>query len=141
MFDTDTPHYSDQYLNLSPLVQGDGLLRVNGDIGSAPTSPESQGRESPPQFQASPSVTVNSSVDAPSSAAVTTHSPPASTAGENLVSTTTTTTAVGKEAPHVPETVAKEAREEKVVEHSSPSRPTSLPSVRVAVFVDISVCY
>ncbi|XP_034545928.1 LIM and calponin homology domains-containing protein 1-like isoform X3 [Notolabrus celidotus] len=102
--------------------KGDGLLRVNGDIGSAPTSPESQGRESPPQFQASPSQTTNSTVDAPSSAAVTTHSPPASTVGESSVSTKT------KEAPRGTETVSKDNREEKVIEHSSPSRPTSLPS-------------
>ncbi|XP_074529523.1 LIM and calponin homology domains-containing protein 1-like isoform X3 [Halichoeres trimaculatus] len=101
---------------------GDGLLRVNGDVGSAPTSPESQGRESPPHFEASPPTTVNSSVDAPSSAAVTTHAPPASTAGESLVST------AAKGAASGAETASKDVVEEKAVEHSSPSRPTSLPS-------------
>uniref|UniRef100_A0A4W6FZU1 LIM and calponin homology domains 1 n=1 Tax=Lates calcarifer TaxID=8187 RepID=A0A4W6FZU1_LATCA len=45
-------------------------LPINGNIGSdnVPTTPESQGRESPPQFQASPSKTSNSTVDAASSA-------------------------------------------------------------------------
>ncbi|CAJ1059120.1 LIM and calponin homology domains-containing protein 1-like isoform X3 [Xyrichtys novacula] len=101
--------------------KGDGLLRVNGDLGSAPTSPESQGRESPPQFQASTSETVDSSVDAPSSA-LTKHSPPASTVGETKGSTK------AQEVPSETETASKDVREEKVTEHSSPSRPTSLPS-------------
>uniref|UniRef100_UPI0037E828B4 LIM and calponin homology domains-containing protein 1-like isoform X2 n=1 Tax=Semicossyphus pulcher TaxID=241346 RepID=UPI0037E828B4 len=103
--------------------KADGLLRVNGDIGSVPTSPESQGRESPPQFQASPSNTSNSTVDAPSSAASPTHSPPASTGAPSTPMSTEAT-----EAPGCKEPVSKEIQEEKPVKHSSPSRPTSLPS-------------
>ncbi|KAM6999747.1 LIM and calponin homology domains-containing protein 1-like isoform 2-T2 [Tautogolabrus adspersus] len=103
--------------------KADGLLRVNGDVGSAPTSPESQGRESPPHFQASTSNTDNNTVDAPSSAAPTTHSQPASNAGESPLSTK------AKEEPSGAETAPKDVLEDKVTEHSSsPSRPTSLPS-------------
>ncbi|XP_035524687.1 LIM and calponin homology domains-containing protein 1-like isoform X2 [Morone saxatilis] len=105
--------------------KADGLLRVNGDIGSAdvPTTPESQGRESPPLFQASPSKTSNSTVDAPSSAASPTRSPHASTGGESPVSTK------AEEAQGGTEPVSKDVQEEKVIEHSTPpSRPTSLPS-------------
>ncbi|TMS17423.1 LIM and calponin homology domains-containing protein 1 [Larimichthys crocea] len=104
----------------------DGLLRVNGDIGSvdAPATPKSQGRESPPHFEASPSVTINSTVDAPSSAASPTHSPHASTKGESPVSTK-----ANEEAQGVTGQTSKDNQEEKVTEHSTPpSRPTSLPS-------------
>ncbi|XP_044060455.1 LIM and calponin homology domains-containing protein 1-like isoform X3 [Siniperca chuatsi] len=103
----------------------DGLLRVNGDVGSVdvPTTPESQGRESPPHFQASPSKISNSTVDAPSSAASPTHSPHTSTGGESPVSTK------AKEAQGGTEPASKDVKEEKVIEHSTPpSRPTSLPS-------------
>ncbi|XP_049897761.1 LIM and calponin homology domains-containing protein 1-like isoform X5 [Epinephelus moara] len=99
----------------------DGLLRVNGDIGSddVPTTPESQGRESPPHFEASPSKTSNSTVDAPSSASPT-HT---STRGESPVSTK------AEEAPSGTEAASQDVQEEKVTEHSTPpSRPTSLPS-------------
>ncbi|XP_076594696.1 LIM and calponin homology domains-containing protein 1-like isoform X8 [Chaetodon auriga] len=105
--------------------KADGLLRVNGDIGNvdAPTTPESQGRESPPHFKASPSNTSNSTVDAPSSAASPTHSPHASTRGESPVSTT------AKETQSGTEPTSKDVQEDSVVEHSTPpSRPTSLPS-------------
>ncbi|XP_049441139.1 LIM and calponin homology domains-containing protein 1-like isoform X6 [Epinephelus fuscoguttatus] len=99
----------------------DGLLRVNGDIGSddVPSTPESQGRESPPHFEASPSKTSNSTVDAPSSASPT-HT---STRGESPVSTK------AEEAPSGTEAASQDVQEEKVTEHSTPpSRPTSLPS-------------
>ncbi|KAL7395622.1 hypothetical protein ABVT39_020366 [Epinephelus coioides] len=99
----------------------DGLLRVNGDIGSddVPTTPESQGRESPPHFEASPSKTSNSTVDAPSTASPT-HT---STRGESPVSTK------AEEAPSATEAASQDVQEEKVTEHSTPpSRPTSLPS-------------
>ncbi|XP_038555047.1 LIM and calponin homology domains-containing protein 1-like isoform X3 [Micropterus salmoides] len=102
--------------------KADGLLRVNGDIGSVdvPTTPETQGRESPPHFQASPSQTSNSTVDAPSSAASPTH---ASTRGKIPVSTKTKEAQGGTESP------SKDVKEEKIIEHSTPpSRPTSLPS-------------
>uniref|UniRef100_A0A8C4EXX7 LIM and calponin homology domains 1b n=1 Tax=Dicentrarchus labrax TaxID=13489 RepID=A0A8C4EXX7_DICLA len=105
--------------------KADGLLRVNGDIGSAdvPTTPESQGRESPPLFEASPSKTSNSTVDAPSSAASPTRSPHASTGGESPVATK------AEEAQGGTEPASKDVQEEKVIEHSTPpSRPTSLPS-------------
>ncbi|TKS72054.1 LIM and calponin -like proteiny domains-containing protein 1 [Collichthys lucidus] len=106
--------------------KADGLLRVNGDIGSvdAPATPKSQGRESPPHFEASPSITINNTVDAPSSAASPTHSPHASTKGEIPVSTK-----ANEEAQGVTEQTSKDNQEEKVTEHSTPpSRPTSLPS-------------
>ncbi|XP_045886124.1 LIM and calponin homology domains-containing protein 1-like isoform X2 [Micropterus dolomieu] len=102
--------------------KADVLLRVNGDIGSVdvPTTPETQGRESPPHFQASPSQTSNSTVDAPSSAASPTH---ASTRGKIPVSTKTKEAQGGTESP------SKDVKEEKIIEHSTPpSRPTSLPS-------------
>ncbi|XP_029367604.1 LIM and calponin homology domains-containing protein 1-like isoform X3 [Echeneis naucrates] len=49
----------------------DGLLRINGSMGSddVPTTPESRRRESPPQFQASPSKAANSAADVPSTTA------------------------------------------------------------------------
>ncbi|XP_070818123.1 LIM and calponin homology domains-containing protein 1 isoform X10 [Chaetodon trifascialis] len=105
--------------------KADGLLRVNGDIGNvdAPTTPESQGRESPPHFKASPSNTSNSTVDAPSSAASPIHSPHASTRGESPVST------AAKETQSGTEPTSKDIQEDSVVGHSTPpSRPTSLPS-------------
>ncbi|XP_037635829.1 LIM and calponin homology domains-containing protein 1-like isoform X2 [Sebastes umbrosus] len=105
--------------------KAEGLLRVNGDIGSddVPTTPESLGRESPPHFQASPSKTSNSTVDAPSSAPSPTRSPRTSTGGGSPESTKT------KEAQSGTEPTSKDVQEEKVIEHSTPpSRPTSLPS-------------
>nr|XP_046261481.1 LIM and calponin homology domains-containing protein 1 isoform X10 [Scatophagus argus] len=103
----------------------DGLLRVNGDVESVntPTTPDSQGRESPPHFQASPSRHDSSTEEIPSSTASPTHGPHASTRGESPVSTK------AKEAQDGTELAFKDAQEEKVTEHSSPpSRPTSLPS-------------
>ncbi|XP_070769044.1 LIM and calponin homology domains-containing protein 1-like [Enoplosus armatus] len=106
--------------------KADGLLRVNGDIASVgvPTTPDSQGRESPlPIFQASPSKTSNSTGDAPLSAASPTHSPHASTGGGSPVSTKT------KEAQGGTEPTSEDVQKEKIVEHSTPpSRPISLPS-------------
>ncbi|XP_074505207.1 LIM and calponin homology domains-containing protein 1-like isoform X13 [Sebastes fasciatus] len=105
--------------------KADGLLRVNGDIGSddVPTTPESLGRESPPHFQASPSKTGNSTVDAPSSAPSPTRIPRASTGGGSPESIKP------KEAQSGTEPISKDVQEEKVIEHSTPpSRPTSLPS-------------
>ncbi|XP_032383204.1 LIM and calponin homology domains-containing protein 1 isoform X5 [Etheostoma spectabile] len=104
--------------------KADGFLRVNG-IGSddVPSTPDSQGRESPPHFQASPSQTSNSTVDAPSSAALPTCSPHTSTREESSVSTK------AKEAQSGTEPVSKDLQAEKVIQHSAPpSRPTSLPS-------------
>ncbi|XP_070692609.1 LIM and calponin homology domains-containing protein 1-like [Pempheris klunzingeri] len=102
--------------------KADGLFRVNGDI-DVPTTPESQGRESPPRFQASPSKTSNSTVHAPSSAASPTHSPHASSRGQSPVATK------AKEAKDGTESASKDVRDEKVIQHSTPpSRPTSLPS-------------
>lgn len=102
----------------------DGLLRVNGDTGSddVPTTPESQGRESPPRFQASPSKTSHSTGDACTSAASPTCSPVTSPGGERPGSTK------AKEAQSGTEPASKDVREE-VTQHSTPpSRPTSLPS-------------
>uniref|UniRef100_A0A3Q3J0B6 LIM zinc-binding domain-containing protein n=1 Tax=Monopterus albus TaxID=43700 RepID=A0A3Q3J0B6_MONAL len=104
--------------------KADGLLRVNGDIGGndVPTTPESQGIESPPYFQASPSKT-NSTVDAPSPANSPTHSPHTSTGGVSPESTK------AKEVPGGRQTASNTFQEEKVPEHSTPpSRPTSLPT-------------
>ncbi|XP_042349913.1 LIM and calponin homology domains-containing protein 1-like isoform X8 [Plectropomus leopardus] len=103
--------------------KADGLFRVNGDLGSddAPATPESQGRESPPQFQASPSKTSNSTVDAPSSTASPTRSTHAR--AESPVSSK------ASETQSDTEVASKDVQEEKVTEHSTPpSRPTSLPS-------------
>ncbi|XP_041799532.1 LIM and calponin homology domains-containing protein 1-like isoform X6 [Chelmon rostratus] len=123
---TPKPYFQSRPTAAEPCPsKADGLLRVNGDIGNvdAPTTPESQGRESPPRFQASPSHTSNSTVAAPSSAASPTHSPHASTRGESPVSTKAEETQSGTEP------ASKDVHEEKVVEHSTPpSRPTSLPS-------------
>ncbi|XP_008289051.1 LIM and calponin homology domains-containing protein 1 isoform X3 [Stegastes partitus] len=106
--------------------KADGLLRVNGDVRNddVPTTPESQrGRESPPRFQASPSKTSNSAVDAPSSAASPAHSVHASAAGGAPGSPKTKETQAGTEAS------SEDVRVEKVTEHSTPpSRPTSLPT-------------
>ncbi|XP_039668775.1 LIM and calponin homology domains-containing protein 1-like isoform X11 [Perca fluviatilis] len=104
--------------------KADGFLRVNG-IGSddVPSTPDGQGRESPPHFEASPSKTSNSTVDAPSSAASPTCSPHTSTREESPVSTK------AKEAQSGTEPASKDIQAEKVIQHSTPpSRPTSLPS-------------
>ncbi|XP_069387341.1 LIM and calponin homology domains-containing protein 1 isoform X11 [Paralichthys olivaceus] len=104
--------------------KADGLLRVNGNVGSddAPTTPESQGRESPPHFQASPSRTSNSAVGAPSPAASPAHSLRASPAGGSPASIK------AKEARDGSKAAPEDVRDQRVAEHSSPlSRPTSLP--------------
>ncbi|XP_044220613.1 LIM and calponin homology domains-containing protein 1-like isoform X9 [Thunnus albacares] len=106
--------------------KADGLLRVNGNIGSddVPTTPESQGRESPPHFQPSPSKTSNSTVDAPSSAASPTHTTHTSTGGGSPVSTKAVEATGGTESSS--EGIIEEG---KVIQHSTPpSRPTSLPT-------------
>ncbi|XP_068571351.1 LIM and calponin homology domains-containing protein 1 isoform X2 [Cebidichthys violaceus] len=104
--------------------KADGLLRVNGDVGSddVPATPHSQGRESPPHFQASPSKTSSSTGDAPSP----TRSPLTSTGGESPAS------AKAKEAPSGSEPTSEDVQEEEeVIRHSTPpSRPTSLPSLQ-----------
>uniref|UniRef100_A0A669BI92 LIM and calponin homology domains 1 n=1 Tax=Oreochromis niloticus TaxID=8128 RepID=A0A669BI92_ORENI len=114
----------------------DGLLRVNGDVGSddVPTTPESQGRDSPPHFQASPSQsknsTVDGAVDAPSSETSLRQSTHASSREGSPVSTK------AKETQDVTEIASEdtqEVQEEKVTESTPPSRPTSLPSVSVPV--------
>ncbi|KAI9521420.1 hypothetical protein NQZ68_007736 [Dissostichus eleginoides] len=102
--------------------KADALLRVNGDVGSEDvfTTPERQGRESPPQFQASPSITSSSTVDVPSSAAAQTHT---STRGGSPVATK------AREEQSGTEPASKDAQEQKVIENlTQPSRPTSLPS-------------
>ncbi|XP_068596173.1 LIM and calponin homology domains-containing protein 1-like [Brachionichthys hirsutus] len=86
----------------------DGLLRVNGERVDAPATPESRGRESPPRFEASPSV------DAASSGALPKPSPhpPA-----------------GTEGPGSPKEAFKGDREGGGTERPTPPcRPTSLPS-------------
>ncbi|XP_033989686.1 LIM and calponin homology domains-containing protein 1-like isoform X6 [Trematomus bernacchii] len=102
--------------------KANALLRVNGDVGSDDvfTTPERQGRESPPQFQASPSITSSSTVDVPSSAAAQTHT---STRGGSPVATK------AREEQSGTEPASKDAQEQKVIENlTQPSRPTSLPS-------------
>ncbi|XP_059201860.1 LIM and calponin homology domains-containing protein 1-like [Centropristis striata] len=106
--------------------KADGLLRVNGDVGSdnVPTTPESLGRESPPHFEASPSKTSHSTAVAPSSTASRTHSPPTPNRGRGSPVPTKAIEAQGGTEP-----ASKDVQKEKVTEHSSsPSRPTSLPS-------------
>ncbi|XP_063349632.1 LIM and calponin homology domains-containing protein 1-like isoform X6 [Pelmatolapia mariae] len=109
----------------------DGLLRVNGDVGSddVPTTPESQWRDSPPHFQASPSQsknsTVDGAVDAPSSETSLPHSTHTSSREGSPVSTK------AKETQDVTEIASEDTQEvqdEKVTESTPPSRPTSLPS-------------
>ncbi|KAM9375985.1 LIM and calponin homology domains-containing protein 1-like isoform 4-T4 [Pholidichthys leucotaenia] len=103
--------------------KGDGLLRVNGDIGNDVFPPESPGRDSPPHFEASPSKTRNGTVAAPSSAPSPPHSPHASTGGGSPVSTKTNETEGDTEA------TSEGVQEEKAAERSTPpSRPTSLPT-------------
>uniref|UniRef100_A0A7N8YBI5 LIM and calponin homology domains 1 n=1 Tax=Mastacembelus armatus TaxID=205130 RepID=A0A7N8YBI5_9TELE len=122
---TPKPYFQSQPTSPSKM---DGLLRVNGDIGSheAPFIPESRGRESPPHFQASPSITNTSTVDAPSPAVSPPHSPHTSTGGESPVVTK------AKEVQSGTKAASDSIQEEKVTENSPPpSRPTSLPGVRM----------
>ncbi|KAL3973414.1 mucolipin 3 [Sarotherodon galilaeus] len=109
----------------------DGLLRVNGDVGSddVPTTPESQGRDSPPHFQASPSQSKNSTVDGAVDAPSSETSLPQSTHASSREGSPVSTKA--KETQDVTEIASEdtqEVQEEKVTESTPPSRPTSLPS-------------
>ncbi|XP_029918070.1 LIM and calponin homology domains-containing protein 1-like isoform X2 [Myripristis murdjan] len=106
--------------------KADGLLRVNGDAGSddGPATPESQGRESPPHFEPSPSKPGDDGADVPaastSSPARSTHSSPGRERPPSPKS---------KEEPSSSEPLSEDVQEEKVTEHSTPpSRPTSLPT-------------
>ncbi|XP_006798948.1 LIM and calponin homology domains-containing protein 1-like isoform X2 [Neolamprologus brichardi] len=109
----------------------DGLLRVNGDVGSddVPTTPESQGRDSPPHFQASPSQSKNSTVDGAVDAPLSETSLPHSTHTSSREGSPVPTKA--KETRDVTEIASEDTQEvqvEKVTESTPPSRPTSLPS-------------
>lgn len=105
------------------------MLRVNGDVESSdvPTTPESQGRESPPRFQASPSKsensTVGNAVDAPSSEPPLPRSTRASSREGSPM--------LAKGTRDVRGMASEEVQEETVTESAPPSRPTSLPSVRI----------
>uniref|UniRef100_A0AAX7VNW5 LIM and calponin homology domains 1b n=1 Tax=Astatotilapia calliptera TaxID=8154 RepID=A0AAX7VNW5_ASTCA len=115
----------------------DGLLRVNGDVGSddVPTTPESQGRDSPPHFQASPSQSKNSTVDGAVDVPLSETSLPHSTHTSSREGSPVSTKA--KETQDVTEIASEdtqEVQEEKVTESTPPSRPTSLPSVRIPMF-------
>ncbi|XP_067373955.1 LIM and calponin homology domains-containing protein 1-like isoform X16 [Channa argus] len=123
---TPMPYIQSRPTESEPLpTKADGLLRVNGDIGGddIPATPESQGRESPPHFQASPSKTSNITVDAPLSADSSTHSPHTSSGGESPLLTKAKELLGGREAE------SEDVQEERVSEQSTPrSRPTSLPT-------------
>ncbi|XP_039975178.1 LIM and calponin homology domains-containing protein 1-like isoform X10 [Xiphias gladius] len=123
---TPRPYFESRAAAAEPRPgKADSLLRVNGNIRSddVPTTPESQGRESPPHFQACPSKTNNSTVDAPSSVASPTHSPHTSPGGARPVSTKAYEVQGGTEA------ASEDVQEEKVTKRSTPpSRPTSLPT-------------
>ncbi|XP_075904154.1 LIM and calponin homology domains-containing protein 1-like isoform X7 [Nelusetta ayraudi] len=98
--------------------KGDGFHRVNGDVGGLDASPGGHGRESPNDFQPSPSLHSPSAADAPSPAL----SPHAAGGGQSLTSTEASGHRGGTEAAR------QEAGREEVTEHSTPpSRPTSLP--------------
>lgn len=103
-----------------PLLQGDGFHRVNGDVGGLDPSPGDHGRESPNDFQPSPSLHSPSAADAPSPG-LSLH-----TAGEGH--SLTSPEASGQQGGT--EAARQEAGREEVTEHSTPpSRPTSLPEV------------
>lgn len=103
-----------------PLFQGDGFHRVNGDIGGLDASPGGHGRESPNDFQPSPSLPSPSAANAPSPGL----SPHTASEGHSL------TSPEASEPQGGTETARQEAGREEVTEHSTPpSRPTSLPEV------------
>lgn len=109
------------------------MLRVNGDAGGVdtPTTPESQRTESPLHFQASSSRHSSSTVDVPSSAASPTKSPHTTIKGSPV-------SAKAKEAQGGTEPL-KEIQEGNVLEQPTPpSRPTSLPSVRILAYFIVS---
>lgn len=96
-------------------------------------TPDSQDRESPSHFQASPSLHSNSAADAPSPAASPALSPRATSEGESL------TSAKVNEDQGGAESALKDAGGEKVTEQSTPpSRPTSLPKVRITFHITTS---
>uniref|UniRef100_UPI003AAA8C19 LIM and calponin homology domains-containing protein 1-like n=1 Tax=Centroberyx gerrardi TaxID=166262 RepID=UPI003AAA8C19 len=123
------------YVQTRPAAAGpwpskaDGLLRVNGDVGSddVPSTPESQGRESPPHFQPSPSKPSDKGADVPASAA----SPSPSRSTHASPARGSPVSSKPKEAPAGTERASRreDVQEEKVTEHSTPlNRPTSLPT-------------
>ncbi|XP_069026620.1 LIM and calponin homology domains-containing protein 1 isoform X8 [Embiotoca jacksoni] len=120
-------------------IQADGFLRVNGDVGSddVPTTPESRGRESPPDFQASPSR--DGAGDAPSAAAAASAAASAVTASASPAPAPSPVrasagggspaSAKSEETHRGTEAAPEGTREENVTEHSTtPCRPTSLPA-------------
>lgn len=103
-----------------PLLQGDGFHRVNGDVAGLDSSPVGHGRESPNDFQPSPSLDSPSAADAPSPAL----SPRAAGEGHSL----TSSAAIGQRGGT--DAARQEAGREEVAEHwTPPRRPTSLPRV------------
>lgn len=109
-------------------LQTDGLVRVNGSMcDDVPSTPESQGRNSPPRFEASPSST-NTEAAAASAASPTHHS----------VDTSPTRGSPGSKditKQHGSDGQPENNQDQKGIEQSSPpSRPTSLPGVRMKSF-------
>ncbi|XP_035983432.1 LIM and calponin homology domains-containing protein 1 isoform X3 [Fundulus heteroclitus] len=101
--------------------KGDSLLRVNGDIGNdaASIKPEWKERESPPQFQASPSESGNGTAAASTPDASPARSPPASPETGSQASTKANDRQGSREVA---------SQDAKVTESSPPpTRPTSLP--------------
>lgn len=102
-------------LSTCPPLQGDGLHRVNGDLGGLDSSPGGHGRVSPTDFQPSPSLHSPSAADT-SSLGINPH---ATSEGQSL-----------KLAEAGGHRGGTEAAKEEVREHwTPPSRPTSLPGV------------
>ncbi|AWP11698.1 putative LIM and calponin -likey domains-containing protein 1 [Scophthalmus maximus] len=122
--------------------KADGLLRVNGSVGSDdhPTTPESRGRESPPHFEASPSKTYSSSISsvaapAPSSSSAASpahpspHTSPGGGGGGGGGGGSIPVSTKPEEAQGGAKAASEDVGEQRVTEHSSPpSRPTSLPA-------------
>ncbi|MEQ2280190.1 hypothetical protein AMECASPLE_017136, partial [Ameca splendens] len=99
--------------------KADGLLRVNGEVGNDGSSikPNCKERESPPQFQASPSTPGNDTADASPI-----RSPPPCPERGSPVSTKAI------DQPGSTEVASQDNQGEKVTEGSPPpTRPTSLP--------------
>ncbi|XP_047209029.1 LIM and calponin homology domains-containing protein 1-like isoform X2 [Girardinichthys multiradiatus] len=100
--------------------KADGLLRVNGEVGNDGSSikPKCKERESPPQFQASPSTPGNDTADASPI-----RSPPPCPERGSPVSSTKAI-----DQPGSTEVASQDNQGEKVTEGSPPpTRPTSLP--------------
>ncbi|MEQ2203671.1 hypothetical protein XENOCAPTIV_002053, partial [Xenoophorus captivus] len=105
--------------------KADGLLRVNGEVGNDGSSikPNCKERESPPQFQASPSTPGNDTADASPI-----RSPPPRPERGSPVSTKAI------DQPGSTEVASQDNQGEKVTEGSPPpTRPTSLPEVCVKI--------